>query len=296
MERILESGDHHFLTTLETFKQDHKEWLLLRLDFSEHISHSHIIRTPAQIKATLAAIKARGMEYVEDLYAALKEIEGFIYLFHDTDIIVLAKPKNDAEKRAIHVVFKQAVAAHKLRNTECTYLASVLYEYQKMADLKLLVSARFEAYTAMADQNKVSSIPVRRARRERPVVLLVEDDRFTSAYAANILGKEYELVHCKNGEESIAQYIEAAPDIVLLDIHLPGLTGHQTLEAIKAIDSEAFVVMLSVDTVMDSILRASEIGAQSFLKKPFSKERLINTVEKSPYISGLPMETSSAVH
>lgn len=88
----------------------------------------------------------------------------------------------------------------------------------------------------------------------------------------------------RTGEEAILKYIEYAPDAVFLDIHLPGINGHQALQALKAADSEAFVVMLSVDTAKASIMAASENGAVSYLKKPFSRERVLNTLRLSPFI------------
>ena len=85
----------------------------------------------------------------------------------------------------------------------------------------------------MADSNKVASIDIRRDRHEDPVVMMVEDDRFTATYAANIISKDFDLILAKSGEEAIALYIEHCPDIVFLDIHLPGLSGLDTLVAIK---------------------------------------------------------------
>jgi DNA-binding NtrC family response regulator len=139
------------------------------------------------------------------------------------------------------------------------------------------------AYQAMTDEAKVSSISLRRDRRKETLVLIVEDDRFTAAYAANILNKDYEIIHAKTGEEAIIAYIEHTPDIVFQDIHLPGLNGHETLNAIKKVDPVAYVVMLSVDTVKTNIVEASKGGASGFLKKPFTKERMIAMVKTSPF-------------
>jgi CheY-like chemotaxis protein len=166
-------------------------------------------------------------------------------------------------------------------------LGDDLYNYQKLADAKLLSAKCFEAYKAMGDANRVMSIPIRRSRRDVSKVMIVEDDRFTASYAANILSKDYDLTICRTGEEGIIAYIEHAPDIVFLDIHLPGINGHDTLQAIRAVDPKAFVVMLSVDTAQNSISRATKTGAHSFLKKPFSKDRLLNTVKSSPYVRGI---------
>jgi two-component system chemotaxis response regulator CheY len=159
-----------------------------------------------------------------------------------------------------------------------------------MADRKLLSARRFEAYRAMSDVHKVSSIAVRRERHLNPRVLIIEDDRFTAVYATNILSKEYDLTVCRTGEEGLAAYIEQAPDIVFLDVHMPGLSGHETLAGIKAVDPKAFVVMLSADTMKTNIVQAADGGAKNFLKKPFSKERLLNTVKNSPYVRGFEIQ------
>ena len=124
--------------------------------------------------------------------------------------------------------------------------------------------------------------------------MMVEDDRFTSTYAATILGTDFDLLIAKDGEEAIEAYIKNAPDIVFLDIHLPGLSGHDVLKALHAIDPEAFIVMLSADTVKENIVEATQHGARKFLKKPFTKERLIETVRNSPYVRSLMTAKSAA--
>ncbi len=126
-------------------------------------------------------------------------------------------------------------------------------------------------------------MPLRRIKRDEPIILVVEDDRFTATYISGFL-KEFDLIVARSGEEAVLKYIEYAPDAVFLDIHLPGINGHQTLQAIKCADPDAFVVMLSVDTAKSSIMSASENGAVSYLKKPFSRERVLNTLRLSPFI------------
>ena len=135
----------------------------------------------------------------------------------------------------------------------------------------------------MGDEAKTSSIPIRRTRRKDTLVQIVEDDRFVAAFAAHILNKDYEIIHSKTGEAAIADYIEHAPDIVFLDIHLPGLSGHDALQAIKKIDPDAYVVMVSGDAVKNNIVEASKGGAAGFLKKPFTQDRMIAMVKSSPF-------------
>jgi CheY-like chemotaxis protein len=189
--------------------------------------------------------------------------------------------QNDAEHESIKKFFKEAVEKIGAKFCEMNNLAKDIYSYQKLTDERFLSSRLMAAYEAMADTNRTKSIPLRRQRREDAVILIVEDDRFTASYASNLLNKDYDVVHAKTGEV----YIEHAPDIVFLDIHLPGLDGHDTLRALRKIDPESFIIMLSVDTMKQNIVDATKGGASGFLKKPFSKERLLATVQKSPFIT-----------
>ncbi|MCD8562923.1 MAG: response regulator [Alphaproteobacteria bacterium] len=175
------------------------------------------------------------------------------------------------------------------------YLDEEFFTYQKFADHKFLSVQRLLAYEMMADRHKIGSIPLRRKRRGYPLVMVVEDDRFTSSYAAHILNSSYEVILARSGEQGIFDYIHHAPDIVFLDIHLPGLSGHDTLHSIRAVDPKAFIVMLSVDAVKQNILKASQGGAYSFLRKPFSKEKMIEMVKRSPFIqASIAQKTSSS--
>lgn len=126
------------------------------------------------------------------------------------------------------------------------FLTKELYVYQKIADYKLLSMKRMAAYEALANEGALESLTLRRKQRAEPIVM-VEDDRFTAAYISGFL-KEFDLIIARNGEEAVLKYIEHAPDAVFLDRHLPGMNGHQTLQAIKCADPDASVVMLSVDT------------------------------------------------
>lgn len=285
MDLILDSSEHHFLTTLDRLKDSLTGWIVVHFALSKRMSHAALIKDTKQIKDKITALRAKAHDQITEIQTEAAPLKSaFLYLFPDNDIVLLARAKDTAEKNLIHKLYKDFGAKIGADISHTGLLSNELYHYQKVADRKILAASKFESYIAMTDEHKVSSIDVRRARRGEPLVMLVEDDRFTASYTANLLNKDYDLVIARNGEEAIKRYIETAPDIVLLDIHLPGLSGHQTLQAIRTVDPHAFVVMLSVDTGKDSIVKARKIGAQSYLKKPFSKERLIHTIQASPFI------------
>lgn len=289
MKIVKDSAEHHFLTVLEKLKAEPAGWIGMHFAFSDKLEHADVISAPAHIPGKLHKLRREAENFVEELArqaAPFEQSGALIYAFADGDIIMLAGPKNETERDALNTLFKAMAEKAGPRLSLQANLAKEIYAYQKLADRKFLAARRIEAYEEMADLNRTQSIGLRRARRAEGMVLLVEDDRFTAAFAANILNKDYEFIQAKTGEDAVIAYIEHAPDVVLLDIHLPGLSGIETLMCLRKADAEAAVYMLSVDTVKANIVASSQLGALGFLKKPFSKERVLAAVAKSPHLKG----------
>ncbi len=284
MKIIKESPEHHFLTFLDKVKQDGTGWVAIHCAQSETLSHEDLISEPPHIHAKLAAYKKECEALADTLSkTAIDFTDATLYSFTDGDLLLMMNPGGGIEEESIRNFYRELSAQRNGKYCRYGNVTNDLYSYQRLADERLHSARRMAAYESMTDEAKVSSIPLRRDRRKETLVLIVEDDRFTAAYAANILNKDYELIHAKTGEEAIIAYIEHAPDIVFQDIHLTGLNGHETLNAIRAVDAAAYVVMVSVDAVKNNIVEASKGGASGFLKKPFTKDRMIAMVKASPF-------------
>ena len=287
MKLITESPEHHFLTTLESLRQDAGGWLGMHFRLSERLEHGDVIGKPEYIKGKIFKLQKEAEAIVKDIQTGGGMVAGAsLYLFADGDIVLLARPEDEAMRKSLRALYKNIAEKAGEELSGFSDMTKDVYDYQKIADRRLLGVKRMAAYDAMADTNRVASIGLRRQRRDDALVLIVDDDRFIASYAANILNKEYEMVLARNGEEAVSYYIEYAPDITFADIHLPGLSGHDTLRAIRAVDPESFVVMLSVDTAKENVVNAGAAGASGFLKKPFSKERLLHIVQNSPFVKG----------
>jgi len=285
MEVITESSEHHYLSLLERIKEDPKNWAALYFGLSSDLDQKDLIKAPAAIREKIGTARQKAEDFMNALAGKAGDLsEAYLYLFTDHDVMLVVRHEDQRESEFTQKLFGEVTKGLSVDFCDYATLEDELFNYQKLAERKLITAKRFESYDIMADKNKVANIALRRKRRGHPLVMVVEDDRFTASYAANILNRDYDLVLCRTGEEAIADYIECAPDMVFLDIHLPGLTGHQTLHCIQAVDPKAYVWMLSVDTVRTNIVQATETGAYGFLKKPFSKERLLRTVKKSPYV------------
>lgn len=89
-----------------------------------------------------------------------------------------------------------------------------------------------------------------------------------------------EILEAKDGEEAVQMYTELRPDLVMMDITMPIMSGLEALERIKEIDPAAKIIMCSAVGQEFMIQKAIEKGAVDFIVKPFDKnsfERTVNT-------------------
>lgn len=87
------------------------------------------------------------------------------------------------------------------------------------------------------------------------------------------------VAEASNGEEAIRQYEEYLPDVVTMDIVMPGTDGLFALEHILRLDPDAKVVVISALNQTKLISEAIRKGAQDFIAKPFLPEQLHETID-----------------
>lgn len=112
-------------------------------------------------------------------------------------------------------------------------------------------------------------------------ILVVDDAAFMRMMIRDILSKEGYLIHeAVNGRDAVDKYGEVRPDLVTMDITMPEMNGLDALRAIKAIDKDARVLMVSAMGQQKMIVEALEAGAMDFLVKPFQPTKVLETVKK----------------
>lgn len=113
-------------------------------------------------------------------------------------------------------------------------------------------------------------------------VMVVDDSRILQMQIGKILsGTDYEVVcYCQSGEEAVEKYSEARPDVVTMDIIMPGMDGLEATRKILQIDSEATVIMVSSLAYDDTLEEAKRIGARGFIGKPFEREQVLGALEE----------------
>jgi two-component system chemotaxis response regulator CheY len=113
-------------------------------------------------------------------------------------------------------------------------------------------------------------------------ILVVDDAAFMRMMIKNIVTKSgYEVVgEAENGKQAVEKYAELKPDIVTMDITMPDMDGIEAVKAIKAIDPEASIVMVSAMGQQAMVMDAIQAGARDFIVKPFQQERLLQAIER----------------
>ncbi len=109
-----------------------------------------------------------------------------------------------------------------------------------------------------------------------PVVLVVDDEEGIRETLSGIFEDEgCTILTANSGEEALSLIKEHSPDLVLLDIWLPGIDGIQTLEEIKTLRPDLPVIMISGHGNIELAVKATRSGAYDFLEKPLSLERVL---------------------
>lgn len=113
-------------------------------------------------------------------------------------------------------------------------------------------------------------------------ILIVDDSAVNRNILRNILEKEGfdDIAEAEDGDEGLDEYLDKLPDIVILDISMPGISGIELLKHIKAHDPEAKVIMLSADGQQKVKDEAARYGADEYITKPYQISEIKNAVKR----------------
>ncbi len=113
-------------------------------------------------------------------------------------------------------------------------------------------------------------------------ILIIEDEISTQLLISSILEENgYKTYLVAEGNKALKKFNSCKPDIVLLDIHLPGEDGITILQKIKEIDQDVIVIMISGTSVISKIVETIKLGAYDYIKKPFNQDELLIVIERA---------------
>jgi DNA-binding NtrC family response regulator len=122
--------------------------------------------------------------------------------------------------------------------------------------------------------------------------ILVVDDEYLIRWTLqqNLEKEGYEVFLAETGEEALEKVREEAPDLVLLDIKLPGMDGYQVLEKALKMDEGVIPIMITAFDEVDKVVRAMRLGAFDYITKPFDFSRVYLSIQKALGASQLKRE------
>jgi CheY-like chemotaxis protein len=113
-------------------------------------------------------------------------------------------------------------------------------------------------------------------------ILVVEDDEYSRDALAHLLAAEgYDIASAHDGEEGLTKARAARPDMIVLDLNLPGMDGNQVIGMIRGDESLASIPILVVTGDEDKKAQdAVEAGANAYLTKPLELDALIDAIRR----------------
>ncbi|MDY6879087.1 MAG: response regulator [Thermodesulfobacteriota bacterium] len=110
-------------------------------------------------------------------------------------------------------------------------------------------------------------------------ILVVDDETAICMLLNEYLSfKGYEVTTVESGEEALAQYNRSKPDMVLLDIKMPGIDGLEVLSRIRKKDPDTGIIMMSAFADEATVQKALRTGADKYLEKPLDLGQIDDTL------------------
>jgi two-component system nitrogen regulation response regulator NtrX len=120
------------------------------------------------------------------------------------------------------------------------------------------------------------------AKIPKATILVVDDEESILETLTGILEDEgYEVITASSGSDALTRFTEVSPDVVLLDVWMPGMDGIETLKSIKEKNNEVCVIMISGHGNIDTAVHAIKLGAYDFLEKPLSLEKVLILIKRA---------------
>ncbi len=132
-------------------------------------------------------------------------------------------------------------------------------------------------------QNSLLDIPQKMEEtillREKPLLLIVEDNADNFRLYECLLRKEFDLLHAWNGEESINMYRLHLPDLILMDIKMPVMDGYEAFTEIRKLSYGVPIIAVTAYAYASDEQKAIEHGFTDYLSKPIQSAELRSKIK-----------------
>lgn len=112
-------------------------------------------------------------------------------------------------------------------------------------------------------------------------VLVIEDDKEIRENLEELLSAKYEVLVCSGGRVGIETALKELPDVVLCDVSMAGVTGHNVLTALRSnpLTANMPFIFLTSKVSKDDMRLGMELGADDYLTKPYTRKELLSAID-----------------
>ena len=200
--------------------------------------------------------------------------DGITLICNRKTVLVLVSLGRNANLQVAAMTIQE-----KMPPQSCTVVASGLTG-DGLARLQLHIHE-----TCANEENNRLSTQAERMERQEHVVMVVEDDMFIRSLIAKTLKPHAHIIELASAENVVDAYLEHLPDVVFLDIHLPGGSGLDALKEILNFDGTAHIVITTSDAAKENVMNAVNSGAKGFIAKTFTPDKLLEAYNKCPTVA-----------
>ncbi|HBI82069.1 MAG TPA: hypothetical protein DDY04_09045 [Bacteroidales bacterium] len=113
------------------------------------------------------------------------------------------------------------------------------------------------------------------------IILVVEDDKFTSFIIQNFLQKTQATIYsASNGEQAVELALKHQPDVILMDIKMPGISGIEATQRIREYMPNTIIIAQTAFVSETDKANAINAGCNEFITKPLSSEKVLGTIAR----------------
>jgi len=112
-------------------------------------------------------------------------------------------------------------------------------------------------------------------------ILIVDDDKSIRSSLKRMLEENFSVLTAQNGDEALARVKESTPDLVIMDIKMPGRSGIEVLKEIKLVDPKSLVILMTAYGTTETAIEAMKYGAFDYILKPFPIPQMKELVQKA---------------
>jgi len=118
--------------------------------------------------------------------------------------------------------------------------------------------------------------------KREAIVMVVDDEPGIREIISTALAAEgYDVLTAGSAAEALGQMDATPPDLMLVDLKMPGMDGHELIEHARGMEPNMLAVMLTGHTSVDDIVKAFRSGASDFVEKPFRIDRLVDVIRRN---------------